>query len=138
MITAVDTNVLFDIFWEDAEFVEQSEAALRSCLREGRVVACEVVWAELAGAFPSDDAFRLAMETLGVWFSPIGLEATLAAGNIWRAYRARGGTRDRLLADFLVHGHALHHADRLLTRDRGFERSHMPNLLIVDPARPTG
>jgi predicted nucleic acid-binding protein len=52
MITAVDTNVLLDVFTDDPTFGAGSLAALRACLAEGSLVACDVVWAELIAAFP--------------------------------------------------------------------------------------
>jgi len=61
-----------------------------------------------------------------------GREA-LEAGAAWVEYRRRGGTRERLIADFLIGAHARVRADRLLTRDRGFLRSHFAGLDIVDP-----
>jgi predicted nucleic acid-binding protein len=55
------------------------------------------------------------------------------AGDAWRAHRGGGGTRDRVIADFLVGAHAAEQADRLLTRDRGFHRAAFSTLLILDP-----
>ena len=52
MITAVDTNVLLDVFGADETFGERSRTALRRCLAEGSVVACDPVWAEVASFFP--------------------------------------------------------------------------------------
>ena len=134
MITAVDTNVLLDVFGADHEFGQRSADTLRACLREGRLIACEVVWAETAVFFSSAAAARGSMERLGVGFSPLDLEAALAASTAWRKHRARGGRREPAAADFLVGAHAQLHADRLLTRDRGFHRAFFSGLKVLDPA----
>jgi predicted nucleic acid-binding protein len=133
VITAIDTSVLLDVLAADPSFGQRSADALRLALGEGRAVACDVVWSEVAGFFPSPSGARTALETLGVHFDPVGLEASLAAGAAWKAYRARGGKRDRMLADLLVGAHALGQADRLLTRDRGFYRTYFAKLPVLDP-----
>ena len=135
MITALDSSVLLDIFGNDPVFQPNSTRGLRLCLLEGRLVACEVVWAEVAGFFPTLEATQEAMARAAVEFSPVELGASLAAGQAWKAYRRRGGRRDRLVADFLIGAHALLQADRLLTRDRGFYRTYFSRLPIVDPSR---
>jgi predicted nucleic acid-binding protein len=136
VITAVDTNVLLDLFWEDAANHEASAAALRKCLAEGALVACDVVWAEAALPFPDRASFVKAMETLGVAFSPMHREAALKASESWRRYRKRGGTRRRMAPDFLVGAHALVQGDRLLTRDRVFYRDYVRHPAILDPTAP--
>ena len=50
MITAVDTNVLVDILEPDPRYGAASGDVLTRCLAEGTVVACDVVWAEVAPA----------------------------------------------------------------------------------------
>lgn len=136
MITAVDTNVLLDVFTDDPRFSEAAQTALRDALRFGSLVACEPVWAEVAAAFASERSTRDAMGRVSVDFSSIGVEAAVAAGQSWREYRTRGGRRDRVVADFLIGAHALQQADRLLTRDRGFYRTYFSRLRVVDPEAP--
>ena len=134
MITAVDTNVLLDIFGADATHGIRSANALRHCLREGALVACEAVWTETAVAFPGERHFLDAMRVIGVTFSPLEETAALRASASWRLYRSRGGKRERVVADFLIGAHALIQCDRILTRDRGFYRDYFRELTIVDPA----
>lgn len=135
MITAIDTNVLLDIFGSDSTFGPRSKAAIRSCIAEGSLIACEVVWAETASFFPSVDAAQAAMNRLGVEFSSITQATALAAGTFWKKYRERGGQRDRVVADFLIGAHASLQADRLLTRDRGFYRTYFSSLQVLDVSK---
>lgn len=134
MITAVDTNVLLDVFVADPAFGEASANLLRRCRAEGRLVACDVVWAEVGGTFPSTEDAQEALARLNVDFSPLGPEEALAAGTAWSRYRRRGGKRHRVIADFLIGAHAAAHSDRLLTRDRGFYRSYFEDLSVLDPS----
>ena len=134
MITAVDTNVLLDVLRAHPDSRPASLQALRRCLAEGGLVACDVVWAEVASEFLSPDDGRHALELLTVGYDSIAQATALAAGIRFREYRARGGPRTRILPDFLVAAHATSHADRLLTRDRGFYRSYFSDLVVVDPS----
>ena len=134
MITAVDTSVLLDVFTDDPTFRAGSLAALRACLAEGPLVACDVVWAELIAAFPDPDAASRALEAIPVRYEPIGRAAAARAGSAWLGYRRAGGSRERVIADFLVGGHAAEQAARLLTRDRGFHRQAFADLVIIDPS----
>lgn len=134
MITAIDTNVVLDILVDRPGFADASEAALRSCRATGRMVACDVVLAEVAAGYGDARAATQAMEALGVEFSPLDVSGALEAGISWGRYRRAGGSRQRIIADFLIGAHAVRQAERLLTRDRGFFRTYFEGLEIVDPA----
>jgi predicted nucleic acid-binding protein len=133
VITAVDTNVLLDVFSDNAEFGRRSANALRGCIAEGSLLACDIVWAETGAWFPDAKAAESAFSRLRVGYSPLAAATALQAGRAWQAYRQTGGTRDRVIADFLIGTHAAAQADRLLTRDRGFYRSYFAALSIIDP-----
>ncbi len=137
MITAVDTNVLLDLFLDDPSHGEASASLLRQCKRQGVLVASDIVWAECAAVFPGQEAALEAMGLLGIKFVPTTMESASRAGKAWRLYRERGGPRERVVADFLIGAHALLQCDHLLTRDRGFYRSYFKNLTIIDPSIST-
>jgi predicted nucleic acid-binding protein len=134
-ITAVDSSVVLDVFSGDPEFGAASKAALEAALETGTLVACPVVWAELRAHFGDQKAFAQAVQAAQIHFDPFDQACSELAGDAWRTYRRRGGTRTQLVPDFLVGAHARLRAERLLSRDRGFLRSYFKDLALVDPSR---
>lgn len=136
MITAVDTSVLLDVLGADPVHGERSRLALRQAFSDGALVACEIVWAEVAAHFSDAGDCRDVFESLGIRFDAMSADTSLIAGGLWRRHRERSRSpRARVVADFLVGAHAVAEADALLTRDRGFYRDYFSELRIIDPAR---
>ena len=99
-------------------------------------MVCEVVRAEVRAHFADARSFERALSRLGVRFDPVTAEAAEAAGRLRRDFcqshpRPR---RCRLVADFLIGAHALHQADALLSRDRGFYGESFQELRLLDPS----
>ncbi len=134
MITAVDTNVIIDVLEPDPVHGEASLGLLRRALHEGSVVACEVVWAEVATAYDSKMKEVLGgLVQVGIRFMPMSEAAAITSAECWRKYRLLSGKKGRIVADFLIGGHALVQCDRLLTRDRGFYRTYFQKLVSMSP-----
>ena len=134
MITAIDSSIIIDVLEPDPEHGPASREALQRCLREGSMVACDVVWAEVATAFGHAQARAIeALREIGIAYSPMTEEAALRAAQCWYRFRKRSGGKERIVADFLIGGHALVEADRLLTRERGFYRDYFKSLKLVVP-----
>jgi len=134
MITAVDTNVLLDVFAADPEHGQKSREALKASQRASRLVICEIVLSELSRYFGQLEDLKDTLERLDIACEPLGDEACFTAGQAFLRYRKRGGKRDRILPDFLIGSHAQVRCTRLLTRDRGFYRDYFPELEILDPS----
>ncbi len=133
MRTALDSSVLLAIFTRGAAGRRWLEALIRA-REEGELVLCEVVYAEVAPAFPSRGELETALRKLGARFDAIQPESAWLAGETFRAYRRAGGPRTHLIPDFLIAAHAQIQADRLAAIDRGYFRSHFRCLSLLHPA----
>ncbi|MDR3676560.1 MAG: type II toxin-antitoxin system VapC family toxin [Acidobacteriota bacterium] len=137
MITAIDTNVLFDVLAPDPQYFERSVQAIEEAAQAGSLVICDLVYAELCVHFPRQTDCDEFLEQNDIRIEPLTREASFLASRLWRTYRQEGGKRTRILTDFLVGAHAKIQASQLLTRDRGFYREIFRSLSLVDPANPS-
>ena len=109
MITAVDTNVLVDVLEPDPRHGDASADALTRCLAEGAVVACDVVWAEVATVYGDRHAELLAaLQTLGIDYSEVTREAALEAARHWHSPFAVAGASGAVSWTGGIAGYALH------------------------------
>ncbi len=132
MIVAIDSSVLISIFNDEPSRASWFEFLLESRL-ENRLIACDVVWAEIGSLFRTAAALEESMAKLGVAFSPLNEKACFEAGQLFVAYRKRGGSRSRIIADFMIAAHARHHAAALATADLDFAKTYAPRLRLVGP-----
>jgi predicted nucleic acid-binding protein len=131
MITAVDTNILLDVFLPDKRFASNSIELLKLAYDEGALIICDIVYAELVPQFEDRFILDSTLEKINVTLVSVNIDAAFLAGEKWSLYRKSGGKRERIISDFLIGAHAFIKAERFLTRDRGFYRSYFPELEIV-------
>jgi predicted nucleic acid-binding protein len=134
MITAIDTNILLDILVPSEDFCDASTGALEEAATAGSLVICDIVYAELCVHFELHRDCNAFLHDNEIRVQSLVRDAHFLASRVWRKYRAQGGKRDRILADFLIGAHAKVQAGRLLSRDRGFYGSLFPTLSILDPS----
>lgn len=153
MISALDANVLLDILLPDPSHGERSKRLLDRARRKSALIISEIVYAELSAHFPSKDDLDRFLREVSITLTPSSPEALYEAAQAWRRYLRRrqelqcpqcGFTqavrcrrcgrrirsRQHILSDFLIGGHALALAQTLLTRDRGYYRTYFPRLRL--------
>ena len=131
---AVDSNVLIDILIGDHAFAEASEACVGDALASDEVVVCEAVVAEVQAMLETSANLMDMLAPLGIRYQPLSEVAAMRAGHMNQRFRARGGRRERVVADFLVGAHAMLQCTALITRDTGFYRDYFKGLKVIVPA----
>jgi len=132
-VTAVDTNILIDIFSQDATYWKSSYEALECASEAGAVIVAPVVVAEVASSATSTDDAARSLSFLDELLIDMSRDQLIQAGLLWRdGSRARAR---RSLPDYLIAVHAASNADRLLTRDKEFDKLKVPGLRVVKPSQ---
>ncbi len=129
----VDTNVLLDVVGADEKFGASSKACLARCAIDGVLVINPVVYAEVGAFIDSVEELDGLLPQSLFHRAAMPWEASYLAGRALRRYRARGGNRNRVLADFLIGAHAVVAGMTLITRDRGYARYFQVS--ITDPIK---
>ena len=132
MKTALDSSVILDVVTNDPDWADASERSIQEAYTLGQLVVCECVIAEIAPAFALGD-LALFLQDWNILFLPSTLESSRAAGEMYRSYILRGGAAKWVIPDFLIGSHAMHHAGRLLARDRGYYRDYFTSLNVIEP-----
>ena len=132
MVTAADSSVLLDVLLNDSQHAPRSIAALRQAATEGSLIICETTLAEIVPTLSSADLPQF-LSDWSLAFVPSSQASATLAGEMFRAYLARGGKRGRVVPDFLIAAHAQLHGNRLLARDRGYYRDYFTQLKLWDP-----
>jgi predicted nucleic acid-binding protein len=132
-VPLVDTNVLLDLFTNDPIWGDWSARQLRSLSAQGRLIINAVVYAELSAGYDRLEDLDAALVTTGVELVETPRPALFLAGKAFQRYRARGGTKTGVLADFFIGAHAVLQGFRLLTRDARRYRSYFPDIMLITP-----
>ena len=129
----VDTNVLFDVLYDDPVWAEWSTLQLEAAALRGAVAINDIAYAELSVRFGTIEALNETVADMGLVIAPTPRSALFMAGKVFERYRARGGIRTSILPDFIIGAHATVLDVPLLSRDMRRYRTYFPRLVLVTP-----
>lgn len=154
MIIAVDTNILLDLLIPDEEFMLNSKRLLDRYAEKGQLIICEIVYAELASQFHSEKTLKEFLSDTGIRLIHSDEKTLCLSAERWKAYANSGKhklrcpkcgqevsitchkcknavlCRQHIISDFIIGGHAITHAEILLSRDRGFYKTYFKDLKV--------
>jgi predicted nucleic acid-binding protein len=132
-VIIVDTSVLLDVLRADQEWANWSEAALNAAAVRDELAINDVVYAELATRYADIADLDAAIATMALRHTAMPRPALFLAGKAFQRYRARGGTRTGVLADFFIGAHAAIEDAQLLTRDTKRVAGYFPTVQLIAP-----
>lgn len=132
-MTLVDSNVLLDVVTDGEIWADWSQDQLERAALSGPLVINDVVYAEVSARYATIEAVDSILDELNIEIVPTPRAALFLAGKAFLQYRASGGLRTGVLADFFIGAHAVVERLPLLTRDARRYRSYFPAIVLIAP-----
>jgi predicted nucleic acid-binding protein len=132
-LTLIDSNILIDILGGDPHWSASSIALLADRVKLGPIAINDVIYAELSAGFESQDQLDREIDAIGLAIVRLSKRSLFLAGQAFRIYRAAGGMRANVLADFFIGAQASAEGWPILTRDARRYRTYFPEVALVGP-----
>ena len=132
-MTLVDTNIIVDLLSDDPVWFAWSSEHLQQCRSRGAAYLNEITYAELTARIAAEADLQTAISELGLVLERAPTSALFLAGRAFARYRAAGGPRTSMIADFLIGAHAEIEKIPILTRDVRRYRAYFPDVTLIAP-----
>jgi hypothetical protein len=129
----VDTNVLLDVFENDAKWAPWSQDHLDAAAAIDTLAINPIIYSELSMAFARIEELDSVIEEASLNIETIPKEALFLAGKAFLTYRKLQGTKHNVLPDFFIGAHAAVMQWPILTRDVACYRTHFPSVELIAP-----
>lgn len=127
----VDSSTLIALLTDEAT-ADWAEETLNTRRLLGGVFINQIVFAEICALFESEeDAAEKLSGVVGRVDLPWACSHT--AGTAYRRYKTRGGSKPRMLPDFLIAAHAASLGWSLVTNNPKDVKNYFPGLKLVHP-----
>jgi len=132
-VILVDTNVLLDVFEDDAEWSDWSQERLDSASATDTLAINSVIYSELSIGFARIEELEAVIKEASLAIEEIPREALFLAGKAFLRYRRSRGTKRSVLPDFYIGAHAAVMQWTVLTRDVARYRTYFPTVSLIAP-----
>jgi predicted nucleic acid-binding protein len=132
-VTLVDSNVLLDVVTDGQTWADWSQTQLERAVLHGPLVINSAIYAEISTRYAAVDAVDSMLLDLNIDVAMTPRSALFLAGKAYLQYRAAGGLRTGVLADFFIGAHAAVEELPLLTRDSRRYRRYFPTVVLITP-----
>ena len=129
----VDTNVLLDVFEDDANWADWSQGRLDSVGATDTLAINPVIYSELSIGFARIEELEAVIKEASLAIEEIPREALFLAGKAFLRYRSSRGTKRSVLPDFYIGAHAAVMQWPVLTRDANRYRRYFPTVSLIAP-----
>lgn len=130
----VDTNVLLDVFENDAKWALWSQDQLDAAAATDMIAINPIIYSELSMAFARIEELDTVIEEASLNIETIPKEALFLAGKVFLTYRKSQGTKHNVLPDLFIGAHAAVMQWPILTRDVGRYRTYFPSVELITPS----
>jgi predicted nucleic acid-binding protein len=134
-MTLVDSNVLLDVVTDGEAWADWSQSQLEQAALRGPLVINAVIYAEISTRYATVDAVDSLLLDLNIDVAMTPRSALFLAGKAYLQYRAAGGMRTGVLADFFIGAHAAVEQLPLLTRESRRYRHYFPTVVLITPEK---
>ena len=134
-MTLVDSNVLLDLVTDGQVWTDWSQEQLERAALNEPLFINDLIYAEVSARYSAIEDFEVMLSDLNIEVMPIPRAALFLAGKAFLRYRAGGGVRTGVLADFFIGAHAVVARLPLLTRDARRYTTYFPTIELITPGR---
>jgi predicted nucleic acid-binding protein len=129
----VDSNVILDIFLNDSDWADWSEAILGKYSVTSTLNINPIVYSEVSIGFERIEDLESAMNKGGFQILEPPKEALFLAGKAYLKYRRARGAKRSPLPDFYIGAQAAVLGIDLITRDTSRYRTYFPTVKLISP-----
>ncbi|MFZ1984851.1 MAG: PIN domain-containing protein [Desulfatitalea sp.] len=129
----VDSNIILDIFLDDPNWAEWSEAVLSEYSVHTPLYINPIIYTEISIGFKKIEELETVLLKGGFQMLEIPKEALFLAGKAFLKYKRSKGVKNSPLPDFFIGAQAAVLGLELITRDTKRYLTYFPTVKIISP-----